>query len=164
MGERMSSEGQPNTPVPPRRLLDWLKDYWQYITAIAVAVWIAGTWLADQRKETEVRLFEARKPFLDRQLVMYTELTSIGGKLSTLSSSTNDEWLSNERRFMEIYWGELPALADDNVVHAAIRVYNNIEQFDKDASQESRRFFANFFFRAEQSDSGLDREPVEKIG
>jgi hypothetical protein len=61
-------------PIPPRTLPDFLKDYWPFITGMAVAGWVAFTWLTDQRKvaddrraeaerQAQVRLFEARKPF-----------------------------------------------------------------------------------------------------
>ncbi|MDZ7952280.1 hypothetical protein [Nostoc sp. DedQUE09] len=65
----------------------------------------------------ESRRIEATKPFLDRQLKLYTEASQVAAKIAT---STNvNEVADANKRFWELYWGEL-ALVENKDVEAAM--------------------------------------------
>src|SRR5262249_1724903 len=116
-------------PIPPRSWLDSLKAWWPFITGIAVAAWIAFTWVSEQRKssidrraeaekEAEVRLFEARKPFIAKQFELYVETAQVAGKLVSLVDSTAPDWDKFFRRYEQLYWTELSMVEDDGVKEA----------------------------------------------
>jgi hypothetical protein len=68
-------------------------------------------------KEAENRRIEATKPFLDRQLELYTEASQVTAKIAT--SEDLGEVATAKKRFWELYWGEL-ALVEDNDVATAM--------------------------------------------
>jgi hypothetical protein len=116
-------------PIPPRTFLNSLKDYWPYITALAVAGWVVLTWLADQRKvaedrrveaerQVQVRLLEARKPFNDIQFSRYLETARVVGALVTTSDLKSTEWDENFRRYEQLYWTDLSMVEDEGVKSA----------------------------------------------
>ncbi len=77
--------------------------------------------LAQAKTEAErfavSRRIEATKPFLDRQLKLYTEASQVAAKIAT---STNvNEVADANKRFWELYWGEL-ALVENQDVEAAM--------------------------------------------
>jgi hypothetical protein len=136
----MSSDGQFVFPVPPRTFLDGLKGFWPYATAIAVAAWVVFTWSADRVKESEnkraesdrqaqVRIYEARKPFLDEQLKVYFEISRLGGQLSQLAP-TDPRWSNLTRQFKDLMFGELNSIADDGVWLQASFIEDAIDHVD----------------------------------
>jgi hypothetical protein len=136
----MSDDGQYVYPVPPRTFLDGLKDYWPYLTALVVAAWGVFTWSADRVKESEnrraeserqaqVRVFEARKPFLDEQLGTYFRISRLAGQLAATSPSESN-WAVAKNDFLEIYFGQLNSIADDAVWSEAGTIANAIGRLD----------------------------------
>jgi hypothetical protein len=97
------------------------------ITGILAGLWVAKTYLDQQKtnqtqqqiqaeKDSRTRLLEARKPFIDKQLALYIETTKVAGELaSTYSSGPTNEWNNSFRRFEQLYWTELSMVEDDNV-------------------------------------------------
>ncbi|QYY33787.1 hypothetical protein K2O51_33625 (plasmid) [Cupriavidus pinatubonensis] len=85
----------------------------------ATAAFFLGVFqfLATQNAQGETRRIEATRPFLDRQLKLYTEATQAA---ATLATSTKDEELTSAKeKFWSLYWGEL-ALVEDKRVEAAM--------------------------------------------
>ena len=72
---------------------------------------------ATRQKEAESRSVEAKKPFLDRQLVLYTEASQIAAKIAT--STDSNELAISQQRFWGLYWGEL-ALVENKGVESAM--------------------------------------------
>jgi hypothetical protein len=94
-----------------------------------VAAWVAFTWVAEQRKssedrraeaekQVEVRLFEARRPFIAQQLALYLETAQVAGKLVSMSDPKSSEWDKNFQRYEQLYWTELSMVEDDGVKEA----------------------------------------------
>ncbi|MDB5704616.1 MAG: hypothetical protein JWN66_1732 [Sphingomonas bacterium] len=76
----------------------------------------------DQDREAVQRRIEARRPFLERQLALYTEATHAA---ATIATSTNAAAVASARtRFDELYWGEL-ALVEDSTVEQAMMAYRS---------------------------------------
>ena len=84
--------------------------------AIAAFVWgiytyrdTSGQQLNRQRAEAErtaeTRRIEATRPYLDKQLALYTEATQVTASLAT--TIDEKERAKLKKRFMELYWGEL---------------------------------------------------------
>lgn len=65
----------------------------------------------------ETRRVEATKPFLDRQLTLYTEASQVAAIIAT--SDRAPERQKAIDRFWRLYWGEL-ALVEDRDVEAAM--------------------------------------------
>ena len=66
----------------------------------------------------ETRRIEATKPFLDRQLALYSEATRVASQVATLGKT--DAGKKARTRFWELYWGEL-ALVENRTVEAAMK-------------------------------------------
>lgn len=75
---------------------------------------------ADARRTAETRRVEATRPYLDKQLALYTEATQV---TATIATSTDSQALEKAtRRFNELYWGEL-ALVERNAVAGAMVLF-----------------------------------------
>ncbi|WP_148714019.1 hypothetical protein [Chitinolyticbacter meiyuanensis] len=109
-------------------LENWLK-----ILAVAGAIcsflWGVYQWRDKSMQELEVRRLEAErlaetrrieatKPFLDRQLTLYSEATKVASQVATLG--TTEAGKKARTRFWELYWGEL-ALVENRTVEAAMK-------------------------------------------
>jgi hypothetical protein len=71
----------------------------------------------DQDREAVQRRIEARRPFLEKQLTLYTE-ASIAA--ATIATSNDAAAIAKAKtRFHELYWGEL-ALVEDSPVEQAM--------------------------------------------
>jgi hypothetical protein len=53
------------------------------VGAISTFVWTAYTWRENSRKELHARRIEATKPFLERQLALYTAATQSASIIAT---------------------------------------------------------------------------------
>ncbi|MBM3449472.1 MAG: hypothetical protein FJX78_00510 [Armatimonadetes bacterium] len=95
------------------------------ITKVVTALVAAGglivtgmTFAANQRLEIATRHLQARQPFLQEQLKLYTEATKVTSRLA--NETAGDPAVEAARkRFWELYWGEL-ALVEDRDVERAI--------------------------------------------
>src|SRR5262245_46171795 len=106
---------------------EWLK-FLGLIGAIASFSWGVYQWRAKSTQElaqakVEVnrlaasRKVEATKPFLERQLKLYTEASQVAAAIAT--TGDNSERSKAAKRFWELYWGEL-ALVENQDVEAAM--------------------------------------------
>jgi hypothetical protein len=94
----------------------WVKALSLLGAAIAFA-WGVIQFVAGQHSQAETRRIEATKPFLERQLKLYTEATQAAATLAT--SKSPQEVDAASKRFWNLYWGEL-ALVEDRRVEAAM--------------------------------------------
>lgn len=70
------------------------------------------------------RKIEATKPFLERQLKLYTEASQVAAIMST--SSDNAERAKATKRFWELYWGELALVENQDVEGAMVSLGNAV--------------------------------------
>ncbi len=87
------------------------------IGAVVTFAWGVYQFIAAQHGQSETRRIEATKPFLERQLKLYTDATQATATLAT--SSRPEEIDAATKRFWSLYWGEL-ALVEDQRVEAAM--------------------------------------------
>lgn len=88
-------------------------------------------------RQAETRRIEATRPYLERQLRLYTEATQVAARIATKGSAPGRRDLKDSpsasryhastldnavTRFWELYWGEL-ALVEDNEVERAMVAY-----------------------------------------
>ena len=71
----------------------------------------------ESERLSETRRIEATKPFLERQLTLYTDVSKVAATLGTSGDET--EKAKARKRFWELYWGEL-ALVENRDVEAAM--------------------------------------------
>jgi hypothetical protein len=88
------------------------------VTIGGLALGVAN-YLSTLRKDAETRNLEARKQFLTRQLELYTDATRTAAKLANLDTSSSDR-PAVERRFWELYWGEL-SMVESREVEGAMK-------------------------------------------
>jgi hypothetical protein len=99
------------------------------LATLGSALWIAFTYFAHQKearalqleqaqKENQTRMLEARKPFVQRQLELYTETSQVAGRVVTLFKIGNQEWESSVKRFYQLFWTELSVVEDQQVKEA----------------------------------------------
>jgi hypothetical protein len=80
----------------------------------------AGKIAATRQKDLEIRSVEAKKPFLDRQLALYTEASQIAAKIAT--STDSNELEISQQRFWALYWGELALVENKGVESAMVKL------------------------------------------
>lgn len=73
-------------------------------------------------KSEDNRRLEATKPFLDRQIKLYTEVSQVAAKIATRELAETSGKIQS--RFWELYWGEL-ALVENKSVEAAMMKMGN---------------------------------------
>jgi hypothetical protein len=100
----------------PINLDSWVKALSLLGAAIAF-IWGVVQFMAGQHTQAETRRIEATKPFLERQLKLYTDATQAAATLAT--SKDAQEIAAAKKRFWALYWGEL-ALVEDARVEAAM--------------------------------------------
>jgi len=94
----------------------WVKAL-SLLGAVVAFAWGVIQFVASQQAQEETRRIEATKPFLERQLKLYTEATQAAATLAT--SKNRQELDAATKKFWSLYWGEL-ALVEDKRVEAAM--------------------------------------------
>lgn len=116
-------------PLPPGGwLLELAKSWLPVLSVVAGGLWGLYTYLdhqqvarreadtarsalanisrAQAQRDSRVRLIEAQKPFLDKQLALYFETAQVIGRLVT-ETWPSDHWQADRQRFWQLYWSEL---------------------------------------------------------
>lgn len=71
---------------------------------------------ADAVRTAEARRIEATRPFLDMQLALYTDLMENTSIIAT--SSSEERIIASKKRFLELYYGEVPLVEGIRVAKA----------------------------------------------
>jgi hypothetical protein len=98
--------------------------------------WGVFQFVASQKEQAETRRIEATKPFLERQLRLYTEATQAAATLAT--SKETDELDEARKKFWSLYWGELALVEDKRVEAAMVRFGRALESGDVDQQLQQR--------------------------
>lgn len=106
-------------------LESWIKILTLAGAAVAF-VWGGYQFVSNQRSQSETRRIEATRPFLDRQLKLYTEATQAAATLATASSK--EQIAAARQRFWSLYWGELALVEDEHVEAAMVQLGRALEQ------------------------------------
>jgi hypothetical protein len=85
----------------------------------------------DLARQNNIRQFEARKPFVQKQFDLYNETAAVVGRLITLDPKS-DEWAKSSIRFWQLYWSELSVVEDKAVEAAMVRFGNALQAFHRD--------------------------------
>src|SRR5512147_518449 len=109
----------------PNNLEAWVKVL-TLLGGVVAFGWGVYQFIANQRSQSETRRIEATRPFLDRQLKLYTEATQAVATLAT--SSSNEELSSAKAAFCSLYWGELVLVEDKRVEAAMVQLGSAIKQ------------------------------------
>jgi hypothetical protein len=99
--------------------------------ACATFIWTAFTYFDARKRESEARRLEASRTYLDRQLKLFEEATTITARIAVAGKSAAPE---DKRRFWQLYWGEL-ALVEGKKVESAMVRFGNLLQSEADMSQ-----------------------------
>jgi hypothetical protein len=102
------------------------------IAAMSTLLGVAWQWRQAQVARSNSALFEARQPFLTRQLELYSEAAKVTARIAT--TRDEDERDTHVDRFWQLYWGEL-ALVEDRGVEAAMVAYGKALKSDAAPSQ-----------------------------
>ncbi|WP_162917088.1 ATP synthase subunit B family protein [Dongia deserti] len=91
---------------------------------------------AESIRYAESRRIEATRPFLEMQLKLYTEAAQVTSRIATGSGDTS----ADQRRFWELYTGELSMVEDGAVSKAMVEFGTALEgNADRRDSAQSRR-------------------------
>jgi len=117
----------------PSSFAEWFR-FMGVAGAIASFLWGVWVWKdksdnelrqqkAEAQQQAESRRVEATKPFLEKQLKLYTEASQMAAQIAT----SDDEELKAKAlaRFWLLYWGEL-ALVENSDVEAAMVGMRNV--------------------------------------
>lgn len=86
-----------------------------------------------EQERQETQRIEATRPFLMRQLELYTLATQAAATVAT--SKSDEDVRVSEGRFWSLYWGELAMVEDKQVERAMIRFGYGIDPKKKRASK-----------------------------
>lgn len=108
------------------------------LKAIAIAgamitfAWGVFQYFDGREREASVRRIEAMKPFLDRQLALYTEATQVAAAIAASTDALERE--AALQRFWRLYYGEL-VLVEDRSVEAAMVAFGRTLERSKEAPE-----------------------------
>lgn len=89
----------------------------------------------ESQKYAETRRIEAAKPFLERQLALFTEATRVVAQIAVAPAAPGSDKL--KARFWQLYWGEL-ALVERGKVEAAMKAFGDALERGEPAARLSR--------------------------
>src|SRR5262245_20841526 len=101
------------TNVPKKESAESLIKWISTLVAVGGLLWAITSFLITSRIQAETRQLEARRPFLERQLALYTEATQNAAILATSSDMKALE--KARQRFWELYWGELAMVENGGI-------------------------------------------------
>jgi len=93
----------------------------QILAALAF-LWGVIQYFRAEKDKRETRKLEARKPFLELQLMLYAEVCHLA---ALIASSADDE--GNEQKFYEMFWGRMPLVEDKAVERAMVEFENALQ-------------------------------------
>ena len=109
----------------PENLESWARVL--SIGGAAVAFgWGMFQFFSTQHTQAETRRIEATRPFLDRQLKLYTEASQAAATLAT--SKNSEDTAAANQRFWSLYWGELALVENKRVEAAMVEFGRALEQ------------------------------------
>lgn len=108
--------------APSKMSLESMLKILTMIGTILAFCWGAYQFIVTQRGQAETRRIEATRPFLDRQLKLYTDATQATATMAT--STSQDEIAAARRKFFLLFWGELVMVEDRNVESAMVEFRN----------------------------------------
>lgn len=115
--------------------LAFLQGVLPVVSAVAAGLWVAATYLQDQREQAaarealavrqqseleqqnRIRSFEAGQSFRDKQFDLYMETAAVVGRLVTVAPESA-AWDDAAQRFWQLFWSELSVVEDDGVKSA----------------------------------------------
>jgi hypothetical protein len=114
-------------PLSPRTkaVLALIQGLLPAMTAIVGALWIAGTYLHDQRvraandegtqtQQSQIRLLEAQKAFLQEKLRVFVEAANVAGKIVS-TEPDSAEWDPLWKRFWSLRWSEMEMVGNPKI-------------------------------------------------
>jgi hypothetical protein len=94
--------------------------------------------MSSNRRQAQITAaVQSQQPFLVKQLSLYFEIASVIGKL-TVFTPDDKEWGEAEPRFWELYWSELPVVADKNVEDAMVTLASRLHDYTS-ARREAKK-------------------------
>lgn len=110
----------------PSSLDGWIK-LLSILGAVVTFGWGVLQFITMQNTLAETKRIEATKPFLERQLKLYTDATQTAATLAT--SVDPIELEAANYRFWSLYWGELALVEDKEVEAAMVILGQEIEKY-----------------------------------
>jgi len=90
------------------------------VGAVGSFIWGVIVWRAAQKERQASATRDATKPFLEKQLLFYSEATAVASRIATLSDGVDRK--KNIQRFWELYWGELAMVESKDVESAMVNL------------------------------------------
>jgi hypothetical protein len=129
-------------------LLSLLQGLLPAMTAIVGGLWVAFTYLNQQAeaqrlqieqrdKDRTAHLFEASKPYFEKQLALFVETSHILGKLTSSKPDTK-EWVDADNRLKEIQRGEAVLVGGSEYVSQMEAIVSELTQYAAKPEEEKR--------------------------
>ena len=129
-------------------VLELIKALVPALIAISGGLWVAFTYVENQRlareqevaqakKENITRLVEAQKPFTYIQLQLFMEAGKVAGQLATFDKTgekwiDSGEWKGYYTRFYQLFYTELSIVEDQEIKEAMEKFASQLEAVVKD--------------------------------
>lgn len=110
------------TPIEPKTRAETVKNNLETAARwIAVALSIGGFVWGVYTFLTSSTV-QSRRPFFDNQLAIYRQAIQTVQVLATSESRTDAEWKNTQRKFYQLYWGEMGFVENAAVASAMIEI------------------------------------------
>lgn len=95
-------------------------------------------------QDRAIALRDSQRPFLEKQLAFYFEAAKATAKLATLppERTASEDWAWAQKRFWELYWGELGVVESTDVAAAMVHfgeLLRSLEDCVKTAKDDSSK-------------------------
>jgi len=91
-------------------------------------------------REAATKEREFRKPFWEKQINTYFEASDVASTIATLPAG-NTQRKRAEERFMQLYYGPLVLVEDEEVMKAKVNLRNCIDGLDEECTEEPSKTF-----------------------
>jgi hypothetical protein len=111
--------------------------------AVASFLWGVFVWQTQSQREASSQRIEAMRPFLERQLELYTETSRVAAILATAEDPKTME--TARARFWQLYWGELTLVENAEVEAAMVALGTALSNNERNDIQHASLNLAKAF-------------------
>lgn len=111
------------------------------LTTLAGGLWAVYLFVEQQENDTKSRYFEARKPYREKQLDLYFQMSEITAKM-IWETPADPEWKNNSNLFKKLFW-QVSLVGEDDMNAPLIDYLGQIKICEEQTCQNAGPYFAS---------------------